>query len=97
VEQSFRFARKYADPEVKLFYNDYNTFQPDKTQAIFRLASHLKSLGLIDGIGMQGYMSLTYPGLDSGSQSFKAAVEKVCRTGLRDSHYRTLHQYGRLQ
>src|SRR5690554_2672100 len=82
VEQSFRFARKYADPEVKLFYNDYNTFQPDKTQAIFRLASHLKSLGLIDGIGMQGYMSLTYPGLDSGSQSFKAAVEKFAELGL---------------
>ena len=39
---------------MKLFYNDYNTFQPSKTQAILKLAAHLKERGLIDGIGMQG-------------------------------------------
>lgn len=82
VERSFEYARKYADPSVKLFYNDYNTFQPDKTQAIYNLAAHLKGKGLIDGIGMQGYMSLTYPGLDSGGNNFKAALTKFGELGL---------------
>jgi endo-1,4-beta-xylanase len=82
VEKAFEYARKYADPEVKLFYNDYNTFQPTKTQAIYKLASHLKDKGLIDGIGMQGYMDLSYPGISGGRDSFKAAIEKFAELGL---------------
>ena len=76
VEKAFTYARKYADPDVKLFYNDYNTFQTDKTQAIYKLASYLKGKGLIDGIGMQGYMGLDYPGIETGGSNFKTAVAK---------------------
>lgn len=82
VERAFEYARKYAEPEVKLFYNDYNTFQPTKTQSIYKLVSHLKDLGLIDGIGMQGYMDLTYPGIDGGRDNFKAALSKFAELGL---------------
>lgn len=82
VEKAFEYARKYADPEVKLFYNDYNTFQPTKSQAIYKLASHLKDKGLIDGISMQGYMDLSYPGISSGRDSFKAALAKFAELGL---------------
>ncbi|MGB4163067.1 MAG: endo-1,4-beta-xylanase, partial [Bacillota bacterium] len=71
-----------ADPEVKLFYNDYNTFQPSKTQAIYRLVSHLKEKGLIDGIGMQGYMDLSYPGIESGRDNLKDALAKFAELGL---------------
>lgn len=82
VERAFEYARKYADPEVKLFYNDYNTFQPKKTQSIYKLVSYLKEKDLIDGIGMQGYMDLNYPGIDSGTHSFKAALLKFAELDL---------------
>ena len=82
VEKAFEYARKYAAPGVKLFYNDYNTFQPSKTQAIYKLASHLKARGLIDGIGMQGYMDLNYPGIAAGRDSFKAAIARFAELGL---------------
>lgn len=82
VEKSFEYARKYADSSVKLFYNDYNTFQPLKTSKIYDLVSYLKDKGLIDGIGMQGYMDLTYPGIVGGNDSFMTAVEKFAKLGL---------------
>lgn len=82
VEKSFEYARKYADASVKLFYNDYNTFQPSKTSKIFALVSHLKEKGLIDGIGMQGYMDLSYPGIAGGNDSFMSAVSKFAELDL---------------
>ncbi len=65
VDAAFTYARKYADPDVKLFYNDYNAFQPQKRNYIFKLAEHLKEKGLIDGIGMQGYYGLDYPDIST--------------------------------
>lgn len=82
VEKSFEYARKYADSEVKLFYNDYNTFQTMKTLKIYKLALYLKEKDLIDGIGMQGYMSLTYPGIAGGNDSFMTAILKFAELGL---------------
>lgn len=61
VEMAFTYARKYADKDVKLFYNDYNTFDVNKRANIIRLCEHLKEKGLIDGIGMQGYWGLDWP------------------------------------
>ncbi|SFC19464.1 endo-1,4-beta-xylanase [Butyrivibrio sp. YAB3001] len=61
VEMAFTYARKYADSDVKLFYNDYNTYQAPKTQSIYNLCKALKEKGLIDGIGMQGYWGIDYP------------------------------------
>lgn len=82
VEKGFEFARKYADPDVKLFYNDYNTFQPQKTSKIYDLVSGLKEKGLIDGIGMQGHMNLSYPGIKFGNHNWRAAIEKFAELGL---------------
>lgn len=65
VEQAFTFARKYADPDVKLIYNDFNTFQLTKENAIYALCESLKEKGLIDGIGMQGYWGLDYPSVNT--------------------------------
>lgn len=82
VEKAFVFARKYADPYVKLFYNDYNTFQPAKTQSIYDLVFDLKQKGLVDGLGMQGYMDLSYPGIDSGNDNIRTALSKFADLGL---------------
>ena len=61
VEAAFRFARQYAAEDVKLFYNDFNTYESVKRNAICKLCEDLKAKGLIDGIGMQGYWGLDYP------------------------------------
>ncbi|MBR6308784.1 MAG: endo-1,4-beta-xylanase [Lachnospiraceae bacterium] len=61
VEAAFRFARQYADADVKLFYNDFNTYESLKRSYIYKLCEDLKAKGLIDGIGMQGYWGLDYP------------------------------------
>jgi endo-1,4-beta-xylanase len=60
VEIAFEAARK-ADPNAKLFYNDFNEWKPQKREAIFSLVKKLKSKGLIDGIGMQQHVNLFEP------------------------------------
>ncbi len=63
VELAFTSARKYCDPEVKLFYNDFNTFQSGKRDNIYNLCKSLAEKRIIDGIGMQGYWGIGWPGL----------------------------------
>ena len=78
VEMAFTYARKYADPEVKLFYNDYNTFQSPKIDGIYSLVESLKEKGLVDGIGMQGYWGMDWP----GEATIRAAIERYATLGL---------------
>lgn len=63
VEMAFTYARKYAAEGVKLFYNDFNTYQTEKRDAIYALCQSLKEKGLIDGIGMQGYWGVDFPSI----------------------------------
>lgn len=63
VEMAFVYARKYADEDVKLFYNDFNTYQTEKRDAIYALCESLKEKDLIDGIGMQGYWGVSSPSI----------------------------------
>ncbi len=71
VKCAFYYARKYADPEVKLFYNDYNTFISGKRARIIALTQELINLKLIDGIGMQAYIGYEgeYPELSEISDT----------------------------
>ena len=65
VEKAFSFARKYADADVKLFYNDYNVFMEEKMDNIYKMVEQLKEKGLIDGIGLQPMVGIDWPELDS--------------------------------
>jgi endo-1,4-beta-xylanase len=78
VEMAFTYARKYAAEDVKLFYNDYNTYQVPKTEGIYALAESLKEKGLIDGIGMQGYWGIGYP----SNADIEKAIRKFSELGL---------------
>lgn len=62
-EIAFSIARKYADKDVKLFYNDYGAIGKTKRQLIYNLCKSLKEKNLIDGIGMQGYWDIKNPSL----------------------------------
>jgi endo-1,4-beta-xylanase len=63
IELAFTFARKYADPSVKLFYNDYNTFVMSRTLPMLEIVKGLKEKGLIDGMGMQSHILMDFPAL----------------------------------
>lgn len=78
VDKAFEYARKYADPEQKLFYNDFNTYEPAKRLAIVKLANRIKEQGNIDGIGMQSHIGMSYPSLDD----FETALCEFSETGL---------------
>jgi len=78
VEMAFTYARKYAAQDVKLFYNDFNTFQTAKRDAIYTLCQSLKEKGLIDGIGMQGYWDVDYP----NDSTLKTAILKFAELEL---------------
>nr|AHF25185.1 endoxylanase [uncultured bacterium Contig87] len=68
VEYAFLCARETVDrlgADIRLFYNDYNLFFPEKRAAACALAESIQAYAqnedgsprrLIDGMGMQGYM-----------------------------------------
>ncbi len=70
--------RKYAPAGCKLYYNDYNEYISGKTNAIYDMAMELKEEGLIDGIGMQSHLDVSYP----SASLYKKALEKFVSTGL---------------
>lgn len=78
VELAFTYARKYVTPGVKLFYNDFSTTGRSKRECIYNLCNDLKEKGLIDGIGMQGYWSISSPSLSE----IKEAIERFAELGL---------------
>ena len=78
VEMAFTYARKYADKDVKLFYNDFNTYMTEKRNAIIKLCESLNEKGLIDGIGMQGYWGIDYPGMTT----IENTIRLFARLGL---------------
>ena len=78
VVKAFTYARKYAPKGCKLYLNDYNEYMPAKTDDIYNMAMKLKELGVIDGIGMQSHLDVSYP----SGQVYKTAVEKFLSTGL---------------
>ena len=63
IFEAFRAARA-ADPDVKLFYNDYSAVNPVKRDKIYALLEKLKEQNLVDGIGLQGHWNTEYPSND---------------------------------
>ncbi|KAA8745629.1 endo-1,4-beta-xylanase [Paenibacillus sp. UASWS1643] len=60
IEKTYEFARA-ADPDVKLYYNEYFTEIPEKREHMYRLVKRLKEKGLIDGVGLQSHYNLESP------------------------------------
>ncbi len=61
VELAFTFARKYAAPDQKLFYNDYGCVDSVKYSRLRPLLKKLAELGVVDGLGMQSHLGLDSP------------------------------------
>ncbi|MCK2220065.1 endo-1,4-beta-xylanase [Actinomadura sp. ATCC 31491] len=61
IRTAFRVAHE-ADPDAKLFVNDYNTEFPRKREALYNLVKRLKAEGVpIDGVGHQLHLNIEQP------------------------------------
>jgi endo-1,4-beta-xylanase len=85
VRHAFACAARHA-PDAELYYNDFNTWRPEKRAGIVRLVRMLQEAGIrIDGIGMQGHWGLNYPPLaeiEASIDAFAALGVKVMITEL---------------
>lgn len=79
IEKIFQWARE-ADPDVKLFYNDYNIAgETNKRSAILAMVTSFQNNGIpIDGVGMQMHLGLAWPSL----QEITTAITDVTNSGL---------------
>jgi hypothetical protein len=63
--KAFEFTRKwtvhYGETQIKLYYNDYNTHNPNKANGIVRICGPIFQAGYLDGIGMQDHDGLSSP------------------------------------
>ncbi len=74
-------AAHAADPEARLFYNDYNAERINtKFGAIYNLMAQLRAQGVpVHGVGMQTHQSTTYNSLQS---SIEPVIVQFAQLGL---------------
>jgi endo-1,4-beta-xylanase len=78
IIKAFEYAHA-ADPEAKLYYNDYNTERPEKRERIYKLLKKLKDKGVpIHGVGLQGHWSIYEP----SEYELRTAIERYASLGL---------------
>ena len=85
IAKAFQFARE-ADPDVLLFYNDYNAADPGKRDRIYNMVKKMKEQGVpIDGIGMQGHYNIYGPSeedIDAAITKYSELVKHIHITEL---------------
>ena len=78
IEKAFLYAHE-ADPEAKLFYNDFNECNPRKREAIFKLIKSLLEKGIpVSGLGMQMHTTLERPSIEE----LEKAIELYSKLGI---------------
>jgi len=79
VQKAFEYAHE-ADPNVPLYYNDYNVEDPVKLPKVLRLLRSLRKAGVrLDGVGIQGHWLLNYP----TAARIDAGIEALAKEGLK--------------
>jgi len=72
IKLAFQFAHQ-ADPDAKLYYNDYSMANPKKRAGVVRMVKELKDNYVpIHGIGMQGHIGLNHPEISEFEKSIEA-------------------------
>lgn len=77
IIEAFKAARA-ADPNAKLFYNDYSATNATKRDKIYNLLKKLKDLNLVDGMGLQGHWNISAP----SNELIIAAFDKYKSLGI---------------
>jgi GH35 family endo-1,4-beta-xylanase len=76
IKNAFTYARKYAPSHTKLFYNDFNEWDPAKRDGITnKILKPLFEAKLLDGMGMQSHVSANPNHSWSGQTRHLAAME----------------------
>ena len=80
IVNAFRFANHYAPKDVKLAYNDYSCYSPQKTKAICKVVQDIQAArdARIDVVGMQSHVSMTYPTI----ADYEKAVQTFLALGV---------------
>ncbi len=79
LEIAFRAAAK-ADPDALLFYNDYETQNSSKINAISTWVKEMKAKGVkVDGIGHQAHYTVTHPSMNV----FESAILAYAKLGVQ--------------
>ena len=75
IKYAFQFAHE-ADPNVELYYNDYNVETPSKCDGIVQMVKELKAAGCrIDAVGSQSHMHMDSPSVAEIETSIKKLKE----------------------
>ncbi len=79
IINAFKWARKYAPVDCKLYLSDFNEYMPAKCEDICDLAKAIMAEGdYIDGIGMQSHLDTDYP----DPLLYESALKKFAALGL---------------
>jgi len=71
IEKAFIWAHE-ADPQAKLFYNDYNTEIPQKRMFIYNMIKNMKAKGIpIHGVGLQCHINVDNPSVEDIEETIK--------------------------
>lgn len=88
IAEAFRAANE-ADPDAKLFYNDYYDWIPVKHQAIYEMLRGLLEQGVpVHGVGVQTHVNIeqspveTSPGFTQSPENLEAAIALYSSLGL---------------
>jgi endo-1,4-beta-xylanase len=85
IDQSFINARA-IDPQVDLFYNDYNIEAGGrKTANLLALVDGMRSRGVpITGVGFQMHVTIDWPGLSAIEASLKAIADRGLKVKISE-------------
>ncbi len=79
IINAFKWARKYAPVDCKLYLSDFNEYMPAKCEDICDLAKTIMAEGdYIDGISMQSHLDTDYP----DPLLYESALKKFAALGL---------------
>lgn len=80
IINAFRYANQYMDPEIELYYNDYNEWFSAKRAGIEQLLRDVQEAEgtRIDGMGMQGhYQTAGSPNMEEFARAARAYADIV--------------------
>ena len=81
INRAFEYARKYAAPHVKLYYNDYNSEMTMKALVIRDIVDSLIADGTIDGFGFQSHYTVQSTDLFLVKVAFKEMAKRTLQDG----------------
>lgn len=88
IAAAFRYAHE-ADPEAKLFYNDYHNHIPEKQQGIYDMLKGLLDAGVpVHGVGLQAHLRVapspdpTHHSAVQTAASLERAIQMYASLGL---------------